>query len=74
MRVSGARALSKSIKRKEEDSFMKILVIVAHPSMEQSRANRALIQELNQHENIDVHSLYGEYSDWNIDVERESNS
>ncbi|WP_409174071.1 NAD(P)H-dependent oxidoreductase [Brevibacillus fortis] len=50
---------------------MKILVIVAHPSMEQSRANRALIQELNLHENIDVHSLYGEYSDWNIDIERE---
>ncbi|REK76880.1 NAD(P)H-dependent oxidoreductase [Paenibacillus paeoniae] len=50
---------------------MKTLVIVAHPSLEQSRANAALIQELNQYDNIDFHYLYGEYPDLNIDIERE---
>jgi len=50
---------------------MKTLVIVAHPSFEQSRANRTLIQELKQYDNIDVHYLYGEYPDLNIDIERE---
>ncbi|NEW09712.1 general stress protein [Paenibacillus sp. SYP-B3998] len=50
---------------------MKILVIVAHPSLEQSRANRALIQELSLDDNIDVHNLYGEYLDWTIDIDRE---
>jgi len=50
---------------------MKILVIVAHPSLEESRANRALIQELGQHDSIDIHNLYGEYPDWTFDIERE---
>ncbi|RXZ83790.1 general stress protein [Paenibacillaceae bacterium] len=50
---------------------MKTLVIIAHPSLEQSRANRALIQELSLHDNIDVHNLYREYPDWTIDIERE---
>ncbi|MED4749827.1 NAD(P)H-dependent oxidoreductase [Brevibacillus choshinensis] len=50
---------------------MKTLVIVAHPSLEQSRANHALIQELSLHDNIDIHHLYGEYPDGNIDIERE---
>lgn len=47
---------------------MKTLVIVAHPSLEQSRANHALIQELSLHDNIDIHNLYGEYPDGNIDI------
>ncbi|MEK8130701.1 NAD(P)H-dependent oxidoreductase [Paenibacillus filicis] len=50
---------------------MKILVITAHPSLDQSRANRALIQELSLHDNIDVHNLYEEYPNWTIDIERE---
>ncbi|GGG64686.1 NAD(P)H-dependent oxidoreductase [Paenibacillus radicis (ex Gao et al. 2016)] len=50
---------------------MKILVIVTHPSFDQSRANRALINELSPYDNIDVHNLHDEYPDWNIDIERE---
>jgi glutathione-regulated potassium-efflux system ancillary protein KefG len=50
---------------------MNILVIAAHPSLEESRANRALIQELRLHDNIKVHDLYGEYPNWTIDIERE---
>ncbi|WP_199616987.1 NAD(P)H-dependent oxidoreductase [Paenibacillus alkalitolerans] len=50
---------------------MKIVTIVAHPNLEISRANRALMHELNNHENIDVRDLYREYPDWNIDVEKE---
>ncbi|OBZ09053.1 general stress protein [Bacillus sp. FJAT-27264] len=50
---------------------MNILVIVAHPSLEESRANRALIQELSPHDNIHIHDLYKEYPNWTIDIERE---
>ncbi|WP_028563610.1 NAD(P)H-dependent oxidoreductase [Paenibacillus pinihumi] len=50
---------------------MKTLVIVTHPFLKDSRANNALIQELNLHENIDVHNLHEEYPDWSIDIEKE---
>ncbi|ACT01692.1 NAD(P)H-dependent oxidoreductase [Paenibacillus sp. JDR-2] len=51
---------------------MKILVIVAHPELNNSRANKAFLQELNKHrENIHIHKLYELYPDWNIDTEKE---
>ncbi|WP_042167629.1 NAD(P)H-dependent oxidoreductase [Paenibacillus gorillae] len=50
---------------------MKTLVIVTHPSLDQSRANRALIDELSQHNNIDVHNLYEEYPNLDINIEKE---
>jgi len=50
---------------------MKTLVIVTHPSLDQSRANHALIQELSKHEDINIHYLYEEYPNWTIDIEKE---
>lgn len=52
---------------------MKIMVIVAHPNLDNSRANRALMEHsgLYANENVDVRDLYKEYPNWNIDIERE---
>lgn len=51
---------------------MKILVIVAHPELNNSRANKALLQGLNKNrEYVHIHKLYELYPDWNIDSEKE---
>ncbi|AYK07950.1 NAD(P)H-dependent oxidoreductase [Brevibacillus laterosporus] len=50
---------------------MKVLVIVAHPNMEESVVNRAWIEEAKKHEAITVHELYKEYPDEQINVEAE---
>ncbi|WP_201005389.1 NAD(P)H-dependent oxidoreductase [Paenibacillus glycanilyticus] len=51
---------------------MNILVIVAHPELTASRANKALLQGLNKiREDIHIHKLYELYPDWNIDTEKE---
>jgi glutathione-regulated potassium-efflux system ancillary protein KefG len=49
----------------------KILVIVAHPNLNESRINKRLAAELDQRENVTVHRLYEAYPDEVIDVERE---
>jgi len=50
---------------------MNILVIAAHPNLENSRANRALLDAIQGLENVHIHDLYKEYPDWHIDVNRE---
>lgn len=50
---------------------MKIMVITAHPNLNNSRANQALVRELENQTNIYIRDLYQEYPNWNIDVERE---
>ncbi|MBA2937526.1 NAD(P)H-dependent oxidoreductase [Paenibacillus sp. CGMCC 1.16610] len=50
---------------------MKTMVIVAHPNLETSRANRALMLELRKHPNLHVRNLYQEYSNWIFDIEKE---
>lgn len=51
---------------------MKTLVILAHPNIDDSRVNKRWKQELVQYANeIEIHELYKEYPDWNIDVDRE---
>nr|WP_246073072.1 NAD(P)H-dependent oxidoreductase [Paenibacillus dokdonensis] len=49
------------------------MVIMVHPDLENSRANRTLMQyaKLNAKGDIDVRDLYNEYPDWNIDIEHE---
>lgn len=43
---------------------MKTLVIVAHPSIEDSRINKRWVQELTKHsDTITVHQLYSTYPD-----------
>jgi glutathione-regulated potassium-efflux system ancillary protein KefG len=50
---------------------MNIMVIAAHPSLKQSRANRAFTQELARHAGVYVRDLYQMYPDWRIDAEKE---
>lgn len=51
---------------------MKTLVIVSHPSIEQSVINKRWVEELkNYPEKYTVHELYKIYPDGNIDVEKE---
>lgn len=49
----------------------KILILFAHPRLEKSRTNIALLQHIPAQNNITFHDLYEEYPDFNVDVERE---
>lgn len=50
---------------------MKVLIIVAHPNIEQSVLNKAWINEAVKYDNITVHQLYKEYENKQIDVKFE---
>ncbi|WML60838.1 NAD(P)H-dependent oxidoreductase [Neobacillus sp. PS2-9] len=50
---------------------MKTLVIITHPNLEQSRINRAWMEELEKHEELTIHTLYEAYPDGKINVENE---
>jgi len=49
----------------------KILLMLAHPRFEKSRANKALISAVQDLPFVKVHDLYELYPDFNIDVELE---
>jgi glutathione-regulated potassium-efflux system ancillary protein KefG len=49
----------------------KILILFAHPRLENSRVNLRLIEAVPRLDNITFHDLYESYPDFNIDVERE---
>lgn len=51
----------------------KILILFAHPSIEQSRVNIKLIEPLNKINNITFHDLYETYPDFHIDINFEQN-
>jgi glutathione-regulated potassium-efflux system ancillary protein KefG len=51
---------------------MKILVNVFHPHLaDQSRVNSRWVQELEKSNEITINLEYANYSDWEIDIERE---
>ncbi|WP_196600830.1 NAD(P)H-dependent oxidoreductase [Pectinatus frisingensis] len=51
---------------------MKTLIILAHPSIDNSRVNKQWEQELIQFpDKIEIHELYKEYPDWNINIKYE---
>ena len=50
---------------------MRIMVICAHPRLEESRANRVLSLALKGRADIFFRDLYREYPDWSIRAERE---
>ena len=50
---------------------MNIMVIIAHPNLESSHANRVFMDEIRKNANVEVRNLYEEYPDWNIDVKKE---
>jgi len=49
----------------------KTLILFAHPRFENSRANRALLQAVQNLKFVTVHDLYELYPDFNIDVGNE---
>lgn len=49
----------------------KVLIVFAHPRLENSRVNRALIDRLPDDENVTFHDLYEQFPDFNIDVNLE---
>jgi len=49
----------------------RILIQFAHPRLEKSRANRALLQRLPKHPDITFRDLYELYPDLNVDVAKE---
>jgi glutathione-regulated potassium-efflux system ancillary protein KefG len=50
---------------------MKVLVLFAHPALERSRLNRALLRAVRERPAVTFHDLYEEYPDLIIDVDRE---
>lgn len=53
---------------------LKILVIVAHPNLEQSRVNQRWVTELHKHAHqVTVHELYAVYPNKTIDIAHEQN-
>ena len=48
-----------------------VLVIVAHPTLERSRANRRLLAAAQAQPQVSVHDLYARYPDFSIDVSAE---
>ncbi|QTH65030.1 NAD(P)H-dependent oxidoreductase [Psychrosphaera ytuae] len=48
-----------------------VLLILAHPNLEQSKINRHLIQRASRLDFVTVHDLYDEYPDGVIDIEAE---
>ena len=49
----------------------KVLVLFAHPRLEKSRSNKALLKALPRHADITFRDLYELYPDFNVDVARE---
>lgn len=49
----------------------RVLVLFAHPRLERSRANRALLQRFPKHKHITFHDLYEAYPELDVDVRRE---
>jgi glutathione-regulated potassium-efflux system ancillary protein KefG len=48
-----------------------ILIILAHPQLEQSKANRVMVDAVKDLSNVTVHDLYRSYPDFKIDVKKE---
>ena len=49
----------------------RILILFAHPALERSRVNRALVRGLDEMQGVTFHDLYEAYPDFDVDVERE---
>ena len=52
-------------------STSRILVVLAHPNLAQSRVNRAMVDAVRDLPGVTIHDLYAAYPDGRIDVERE---
>lgn len=50
---------------------MRLLLLFAHPALQKSRANRALLAAASDVENVTINDLYELYPDFHVDVARE---
>lgn len=50
---------------------MKTLILFAHPRLERSKFNKALLQMIPKHKDLTFVDLYEEYPDFNIDIDKE---
>lgn len=48
-----------------------VLILLAHPNLSRSRANRTLAEAVRECEGIQIHDLYENYPDFFIDIKRE---
>jgi len=60
-----------SSKYYKDYKMKKIAIQLVHPNYEESRVNKALIQAVENLENVTVHRLYEKYPNHKIDVEAE---
>jgi glutathione-regulated potassium-efflux system ancillary protein KefG len=51
----------------------RILVLFAHPALEKSRVNKAIVEQIQQLEGVTLHDLYELYPDFDIEITREQN-
>ena len=49
----------------------KVLIVFAHPALERSRVNLRLIEAVADLDGVEIHDLYDEYPEFDIDVRRE---
>lgn len=49
----------------------RVLVLLAHPSLQRSRVHARLVREVREVEDVTLHDLYEAYPDFEVDVERE---
>ncbi len=68
-------ALSYASKRTTESTSRKptrrILVLLAHPSLDRSEVNRPMAEAIEQLDGVTLIDLYAEYPDFQIDIDRE---
>lgn len=55
----------------KQSSMAKVLILFAHPALEKSRVNQALIKGMDTIQGLTFHDLYEAYPDFDVDVERE---
>ncbi len=48
-----------------------VLIILAHPNYSASNANKALLENISNEENITIHNIYENYPDGKIDIAKE---
>jgi glutathione-regulated potassium-efflux system ancillary protein KefG len=59
------------IEAKKGEIYLKTLIIIAHPNMEQSRINKTWMETVQNQQNVTVHQLYASYPDKKIDMAKE---
>lgn len=57
--------------RVRPDASSRVLVLVAHPGLHRSRANRRMVRAIRELPGITVHDLYESYPEFDIDIPHE---